>query len=216
MSKSDHILTKDEFNKIFTTKSGFFYDLFSRKPSRDEVNRQVHIEESYKTLLRNGTDLFENSIQQISKEEIDILKQRKKRFNRNWLIAVLVIVVPITILAILSGSPFTAGNIEETIGLPFLVIGVLGYRYLRNRNYNAVLSCKEKQVIKGVVTNKHTVVKRKNDEEAGCFLELSLHMMVQVWPAEFKSVQVGDIVQIDVFSHDIGVKPNVIKRGVYP
>jgi hypothetical protein len=216
MSKSNHILTKDEFHKVYTAKQGFFSDLFARKPGKDEVDQQRKVEGAYTDLLQTGADLFENSTQEISQEEIDLLKHRKKKANRIWLILVLCFAVPFGILAILSGNPFAEGNLEETIGLPFLVIGIFGYRYLMNRNYNAILSCKEKQVLKGVVTNKHTVVLRKNDDEAGCFLELSLQMAVQVGYTEFKSTQIGDVVQIDVFSDDIAIKPIVTKRGVFP
>ena len=214
MKNTENIMTKDKFEQTYTTKRGFFYNLFTlRKLGKEETDRQRIVQQAYQTLLESGKDLFEDSVQQISQEEIETLKQRKKKANRTWLIVVLCIAVPLTVLAIL--SPPGEENMEEMIGLPFLVIGIFGYRYLMNRNYNAVLSCKEKQVLKGVVTNKYKAEKKKNDDEAGCFLELSLHCVVQVWHAEFKSVRVGDIVQIDVFSHDIGIKPIVTKRGVF-
>lgn len=216
MSKADHILTKDEFEKIYTTKHGFFADLFARRPSKTEVDRQIKVEESYRALLESGTALFESSLQEISQEEIDDLTQRKKKTNRTWIAVALGIGVPLIAVTFLAGSPVTGENMVELVGLFFLAIGLLAYWYWRNKNYNAVLSFKEKRVLKGVVTNKYNAVKRKNDEEAGCFLELSLHMVVQVWPKEFKLVRVGDIVQIDIFSNDFGIKPNVTKRGVFP
>jgi hypothetical protein len=167
----------------------------------------AEIRERYEAFVLNHGELFENKIEELTRDDLEDFKHRKRKFKRIWLIVCGVLGL-VTIAYIIDADY----SFEATNSLFWLIIAVVGGGFMMMRQYNRTLDTKEKQVIQGVVTAKIIVTKGKEDDH-GCYFEISLKEKIQVLPRQYVMCEVGDIVRIEVFSKDVLIKRKVFIRG---
>lgn len=160
-------------------------------------------QERYAAVVREKGELYEDGVVPLAAEDFEFLLRKRKVFKTIWLAAFSAVGL-FTISTLIFKDYFGSSAFPN---LMFLVIAIGGAGIMFLVHLNKPLKFKVKRVIKGVITEKRMV------DQKGCFLQISLKELVQVWPADYKRLSLGDVVVIDILSDDIYVKRRVTQVG---
>lgn len=204
----------DEFNKSYNRveRKAKRFNWFGKR-ANDEKQLRASVVEKYKNLMQTKGDLFEMTVQPIGAEEIQTIKSRKQKALRR----IYFITTPVVALTIflISREPAETRLQDpmEILEMLFVAILVGGWWYFTNRNFNRILNSREKQVIKGVLTDKIAAVDKRDSDDSAAFFEISLRELVQVNSRDYHKHELGDCLQIEILSEDIWINRKIVKTG---
>ena len=184
--------------------------------TREEQAIRPAILERYKKVKENHGDLFEKNIQTIGAEETESIRKRKQKALRRVYLVGVAFVLVIGFLTVIEPAEIRQPEGLEIFEVFFFAAGIFGFWYFTKKNFDRILELKEKEVIKGVITDKVRATEIRDSEEGALFFELSQQEMVQVWSDDYKKYTLGDCVQIEILSDDVLVKRKVFKTGQLP
>jgi hypothetical protein len=179
----------DEFNKSYNRveRKAKRFNWFGKR-ANDEKQLRASVVEKYKNLMQTKGDLFEMTVQPIGAEEIQTIKSRKQKALRR----IYFITTPVVALTIflISREPAETRLQNPMEIFEMLIVATLvgGWWYFTNRNFNRILNSREKQVIKGVLTDK-------------------------VNSRDYHKYELGDCLQIEILSEDIWINRKIVKTG---
>jgi hypothetical protein len=150
--------------------------------------------------VQQHAELYESKRVPVSAEVRPYILRKKKLAVTIFVIFMALLVLGLSTLALF----FPDQLLPAASGLAFVVVGYGGGLYLWHRNLNRPLKENEMRVVQGVVTRKFMA--------KGCFVELSLKEEIQVMPEDYRPIELGDILKIEILSE----KEMLIKRFITP
>jgi hypothetical protein len=205
----------NEFNKIYNRvepKKGKLAKRMSDRIRQEQAER-ASIVEQYQKIKNTKGDLFDMSVQPIEEDELQSIRSRKRKALRRIYIIAGCFALAITFF--ISREPAETRPQDPLEIIEMLLVATLagGWWWFTNKNFDRILSLREKTVIKGVVTDKISATEKRDSEGAAAFFEISLQELVQVSARDYHKYAVGDCLQIEILSDDMMINRKVIKTG---
>src|SRR6185503_19909625 len=188
---------------------------FANWVSSSEPERKL-AEQKYQDLVRAHGELFEDAMVMMTEEDKLETRRRKQRFTRIWAAATGVIFLFVASALIFGIESLGPGNFFQLGGL---ILAPLLFGWVIISQFNRALKIKKKRVVKGVVTDKQMVnddegkVNKRKDDSNGCYIVLSMRYRFQSLPEVYKTLDLGEIIQVEMLSDEIFIKKNVKKLG---